>query len=233
MFFIKNKIIIFVLPIFDRLSQSIFGESNEDFSNLRKDAINLIDQAIINLEKEKINSTQIRYIQYAIVAWIDEQVMHSDWKGKNTWMANSLQLFYFDNHIAGEVFFENLNHLRLSPSESIDVLEIYYLCLSLNFQGKYKNASESLKCIQKNLLEDIDKVRHHPEIEQHAHKDVEKKKWKKQRITAMLTMFFILIAYIGYDFFIYWEGHVTEREIKHLAEKMSSLKKRQDASYVG
>jgi type VI secretion system protein ImpK len=74
--------------------------------------------------------------KYAIVAFIDEQLFRSPWAGRQQWMLEPLQLVYFNENTAGEGFFERVDVLERDPSR-LHVLQIYYLCLALGFQGKY------------------------------------------------------------------------------------------------
>jgi type VI secretion system protein ImpK len=58
----------------------------------------------------------------------------------------------FDTFNAGEEFFNHMAELRLRSSQNKDVLEIYYLCLSLGFKGKYQLQSpENLRRIIDDL----------------------------------------------------------------------------------
>jgi len=74
--------------------------------------------------------------KYAIAAFIDEQVLRGDWPGRNQWLARPLQFVYFNENTAGEGFFSHLAALQGQPHR-VHVLEIYYLCLALGFQGQY------------------------------------------------------------------------------------------------
>jgi len=74
--------------------------------------------------------------KYAIAAFADEQILRSQWPGRNQWMAQPLQLLYFNENTAGEGFFHRAAALQGQPARA-HVLEIYYLCLCLGFQGQY------------------------------------------------------------------------------------------------
>ena len=74
--------------------------------------------------------------KYAIVAFIDEQLFRAPWAGRQEWMLEPLQLVYFNENTAGEGFFDRLDALERDPAR-LHVLEVYYLCLTLGFQGKY------------------------------------------------------------------------------------------------
>ncbi|HEY2409955.1 MAG TPA: type IVB secretion system protein IcmH/DotU [Polyangiaceae bacterium] len=73
---------------------------------------------------------------YAIVAFMDEQILRSEWPGRQQWMNQPLQLTYFNENTAGEGFFTRMQALQEQPNRA-PVLEIFYLCLALGFQGKY------------------------------------------------------------------------------------------------
>ncbi len=74
--------------------------------------------------------------RYAIVAFIDEQLFRAPWQGRQQWMLEPLQFTYFNENTAGEGFFTRLEALERDTARA-HVLEVYYLCLTLGFQGKY------------------------------------------------------------------------------------------------
>ena len=75
--------------------------------------------------------------KYAFCALMDEIVLKSQFKIRDDWERNTLQLRLFGEHLAGEGFFDRLEAFRLDPPKNVEVLEIYYRCLLLGFQGKY------------------------------------------------------------------------------------------------
>lgn len=109
------------LPTPDVLRQRI----NAVFENLRRKA-----QAL------DISSADAMEAIYAIAAFMDEQILRSPWPARHQWMAQPLQLAYFHETTAGEGFFQRLAGLEVDPHR-YHVVEIYYLCMALGFQGKY------------------------------------------------------------------------------------------------
>lgn len=83
-----------------------------------------------------IPKVDLEAARYAIVAFIDEQLFKAPWAGRQEWMLEPLQLVYFNENTAGEGFFTRLDALERDPSR-VHVLEIYYLCLTLGFLGRY------------------------------------------------------------------------------------------------
>lgn len=74
-------------------------------------------------------------IAYALVALVDEVVMSKGGALRDFWATQQLQLVYFKENLAGEHFFRHLEKAR--QAEQLDVLRVYYLCLSFGFKGRY------------------------------------------------------------------------------------------------
>jgi len=74
---------------------------------------------------------------YALVALIDETVLGKAEQYRQFWMSNPLQLHYFDENTAGNVFFDRLASIR-KDSHRMEVLRVYYLCLLFGFQGHFR-----------------------------------------------------------------------------------------------
>lgn len=96
----------------------------------------LLETMTRRCREAQIPDIDIEEAKYAIVALIDEQIFRSPWPGRQHWLARPLQFVYFNENTAGEGFFSRLEQLQMQP-ERRHVLEIYFLCLSLGFQGKY------------------------------------------------------------------------------------------------
>jgi type VI secretion system protein ImpK len=75
--------------------------------------------------------------QYALVALLDEQLARAHTKlGQPQWQAAPLQFAYFGENTAGENFFRRMNILESQPHR-IHVLQIYFLCMTIGFLGRY------------------------------------------------------------------------------------------------
>jgi type VI secretion system protein ImpK len=97
--------------------------------------INLFDKncTVIGMPQE-----DIAVAKYAIVALLDETVLSIAGPCRDHWISSPLQLELFGDNIAGEEFYRKLDKLLVEPEKMREVLEVYYLCLSLGFEGKYK-----------------------------------------------------------------------------------------------
>jgi type VI secretion system protein ImpK len=77
--------------------------------------------------------------RYALVALFDEILVRTNWPGRSEWQASPLQFEQFHENTAGENFFNRADMLCNQPHRA-HVLQIYFLCLSLGFQGRYTMA---------------------------------------------------------------------------------------------
>jgi len=100
------------------------------------DALKMADQQARN---QGYNAEDIKLAIFAVVAFVDESVLNLRLPVFADWPRRPLQEELFGHHIAGEVFFKNLQEL-LGKSDSqdlADLLEVYLLCLLLGFAGRY------------------------------------------------------------------------------------------------
>ncbi len=126
---------------------------------LKSKVLDMFDKFENNSRKIGVDNEKVRLAKFALVAFLDETIISSDWSEKNEWLTEPLQIKLFDTFNAGEEFFTNMSTLRQRTSANKDVLEIYYLCLSLGFKGKYQLQSpENLR----RIIDDLN-LELHPE----------------------------------------------------------------------
>lgn len=119
-----------------------------------------IDQFLAQFEGNARNlgkaAAAISDAKYAFCALMDEIVLSSDFPIREDWERAPLQLRLFGEHLAGERFFDKLETLRLDPVANLEVLEVFYTCLLLGFQGKYLlEGSEKLNYLISRLGQEI------------------------------------------------------------------------------
>lgn len=85
-----------------------------------------------------VENETIGEAKYALVALLDETVLSIPGACRDYWFSRPLQLDLFGDNLAGEEFYKKLNRMLERPEKKKDVLEVYYICLSLGFEGKYK-----------------------------------------------------------------------------------------------
>lgn len=110
--------------------------------------------------ERQLPAAAVEDAKYALAAFVDESVLASEWPGRVEWMSQPLQLGFFGEHLAGEGFFRRLNALRQGGEPNADLLELYYVCLQLGFEGVYRlRGLEQLMALQVDLRSQIDAYR--------------------------------------------------------------------------
>jgi type VI secretion system protein ImpK len=91
-----------------------------------------------NAKKLDASAEEIYDAKYAFCAAVDESVLATpEFAIRAEWERRPLQLTMFGDHLAGEIFFDKLEALRAQGAARVQVLEVFYMCLLLGFQGKY------------------------------------------------------------------------------------------------
>lgn len=102
----------------------------------------------------------IHACKYAFCATVDEAVLTSSFKVKESWQRLPLQVQFFGDQLAGEQFFLKLDELRQQGASRVQVLEVFQMCLLLGFQGKYLiEGSEKLGYLTARLGDEIARMR--------------------------------------------------------------------------
>lgn len=99
---------------------------------------------------------------FAAIAFLDESILNLRHPVFADWPRQPLQEERYGHHVAGEVFFQNLQKLlgRTDSPELGDLLEIYYLCLLLGFAGRYSLGGRGdLRAILQQTGEKLQRIR--------------------------------------------------------------------------
>lgn len=103
-----------------------------------------------------------RDARFATVAFLDESILNLRSAVFADWARKPLQEELFGIHVAGEIFFKNLERLlgQVDSQPLGDVLEVYLLCLALGFAGRYSvSTGGELRNIRKHLLDRLHRIR--------------------------------------------------------------------------
>ncbi|OWJ57429.1 type IVB secretion system protein IcmH/DotU [Inquilinus limosus] len=80
----------------------------------------------------------IRAARYGLCATIDDLVLNTPWGSQSLWTKQSMVSTFYNETWGGERFFDILDHLMKDPERTLEILELYYVCLSLGFEGRYR-----------------------------------------------------------------------------------------------
>lgn len=101
----------------------------------------------------------LRVATFAVVAFLDETILNSQNPVFVDWPRMPLQEELFGVHIAGEIFFRNVERLlgRQDSEALADLLEVHQLCLLLGFRGRF--SASGIGEIRAILSQIEDKIR--------------------------------------------------------------------------
>jgi type VI secretion system protein ImpK len=100
-------------------------------------------QAIKGAEEEAARrgypAEEIRMALFAVVAFLDESVLNLQHPAFAHWPRMPMQEEYFGRHVAGEIFFQNIQRMLGAPDAHnvADLLEVYQTCMLLGYRGRY------------------------------------------------------------------------------------------------
>ncbi|HEX4473784.1 MAG TPA: type IVB secretion system protein IcmH/DotU [Polyangiaceae bacterium] len=114
---------------------------------LRHRLVSVLDRFESTARGAGISGADIAEARYAMVAFMDEQILKSDWVNRSEWMNQPLQLLLYREYTAGENFYARMRSL-LQSGERLLALEAYYLCLSLGFRGAANARGEGRSSVE-------------------------------------------------------------------------------------
>ncbi len=177
--------------------------------------------------ERQLPARAVRDAKYAMAAYVDEMVLSSRWEGRRQWMQQPLQVMFFGDHLAGEGFYARLAELRQGGEECLDLLELYYVCLQLGFEGVYRlRGLEQLMALMVDLRDQIESRRGTPDpglapaaipregVFAQARREVPL--W----VIGVLATGLVVFPWIGYRLAA---DHVAERAVGRLAAVQASL----------
>ena len=108
------------------------------------------------------STDDIKMATLAVVGFLDESILNARNPLFADWPRKPLQEELFGTHLAGEVFFQNVEQLlgRNDAADLADVLEVHYLCLLLGYTGRYSGArTGELQAIMAAIAAKIQRIR--------------------------------------------------------------------------
>ena len=128
----------------------------------RNQVLHAIKTAEQNARTRGYTDEDVRLGTFAMVAFLDESILNLRKPVFNDWVRKPLQEELFGRHVAGEMFFDNLQEIlgRRDSPEVADLLEVYYLCLLLGYLGRYSISSKGdLRALMGQTDDKIKRIR--------------------------------------------------------------------------
>jgi type VI secretion system protein ImpK len=96
--------------------------------------------------------------RYVLCSFIDEVVCQTPWGGGSGWDRRTLLQEFHEERWGGDKAFQLLERLSQDVETNADLLELFYVCLRLGFEGRYRERSDGraqLEVIAGRVLEMI------------------------------------------------------------------------------
>lgn len=132
----------------------------QDVENFRARMMQALREIASVAARKGYSAEDVQEAHFAAVAFLDETVLTAD-PCATEWAGKSLGQELFGQRSAGDLFFKHLEQLRANrDSQSLaEVLEVYYLCLLLGYEGKFAGGSKAeLQLLMTNLRERIERI---------------------------------------------------------------------------
>lgn len=132
--------------------------SHADVGGLHRRLVNEIKTFDARLRELDYKNEVVLSARYITCVILDEAVLNTPWGSNSPWAQRTLLSVFHNETSGGEKYFQILERMRQSPSENLDMLEFFYITLSLGFEGKYRIANrgrDQIELIRDDLFKTI------------------------------------------------------------------------------
>lgn len=161
--------------------------------------------------------------RYLLCSALDEAVLHTPWGDESAWGQRTLLRIYHGDNLGGEKCFAILDRMQQAPAENLHMLELFYVCLSLGFEGKYRlmhRGRDQLETLRDDLFRTIRTYRGDYERGLSSH-------WEGLgRVRKTLSHYvpiwvaasvFAVVVFLGYGGFAYWMRTLSDPVVDRLS----------------
>jgi type VI secretion system protein ImpK len=159
---VENLAFVFqeLLTVGERLRSN--RQQVADAASFRAQIWGAVRQAEEDARRRVYPTDDIELAVFAVVAFLDESILNLRLPVFADWPRQPLQEERYGHHVAGEIFFQNLQKLmtRTDSHDLADLLEMYQLALLLGFAGRYSMGGRGdLRGITMQAGERIQRIR--------------------------------------------------------------------------
>ncbi|MGL4494558.1 MAG: type VI secretion system protein TssL, long form, partial [Beijerinckiaceae bacterium] len=142
-----------VLLLLGRLRTSLMSAN---FANLMDQVADAIEEFDKTMRAESFPPAQADDAKYILCATCDDIVQNIPSEQRHVWTRYSMLTRFFGERVGGVRFFEKLDQAKQDPTRHYDLLELFYACLAMGFQGIHRTSAggaATLQGIQRELYE--------------------------------------------------------------------------------
>jgi type VI secretion system protein ImpK len=168
----RNPLVQAAVPLLV-LAGTLRGQiANADVESVRRQCIQEVRAFEDRVRQANVPAEDVLAARYALCTVIDEAVLNTPWGAQSTWAGQSLLVTFHREAQGGEKFFQILDRLLTEPGRYVGLLELYYACLAVGFEGRYRledRGAQRLADIRRDLYQRIQQLRgaSEPELSPH------------------------------------------------------------------
>jgi type VI secretion system protein ImpK len=149
-----------LLTVGERLRSN--RQSVSDAASFRAQIWEAVKMADRDARNHGYAAEDIELATFAVIAFLDESILNLRHPIFADWPRQPLQEERYGHHVAGEIFFQNLQKLlgRTDSPSVGELLEVYYLCLLLGFAGRYSLGGQGdLRAIMQQTADKLQRIK--------------------------------------------------------------------------
>ena len=158
----RNPILQAAVPLLV-LAGRLRGQiANADIESLRRQCVQEVRDFEDRCRRASVPDADVLAARYALCTVLDEAVLNTPWGAQSGWAGQSLLVTFHRETQGGEKFFQLLERLLGEPQRYLALLELWYVCLSLGFEGRYRldeRGASRLADVRRDLYLRIEQLR--------------------------------------------------------------------------
>jgi type VI secretion system protein ImpK len=134
----QNPLLSAAAPLLALVTRLRDLTTHRDVESLRERVIAELRRFETTAIQAGVTTDQVRVGRYALCATVDDVVLNTPWGGQSVWAAKSMVTTIHKEAWGGERFFDLLEQMQAETKRYLAELELFYACLSLGFEGRYR-----------------------------------------------------------------------------------------------
>lgn len=133
-----NPVVHLISPLLNVVGKIQCATSHPNMDEFKTYAVSEIanyESLHFGLSEEEAD--QISYCSFALCCLIDELVLNTPWGISSNWDTESLLMRFHGESRGGDRFYQFLDEMMQAPSSNRNVLQFFFICLELGFEGRY------------------------------------------------------------------------------------------------
>lgn len=155
-----NPVVTAALPLLALVPRLRAATAHRDIDGLKKQLVEEIRVFENALMRQGLGKEAMGMASYALCSLLDETIMNTPWGASSPWGQQTLLILFHKESWGGERFFAYIDgknaqgqqvlsdFLSRQPAKNLPVIELFYLCVSLGFQGKYRIMQNGLNALE-------------------------------------------------------------------------------------